>query len=177
MVLNWLDIVLLVIIVVTLIIGAVKGLIRQVIGMLAVIVGLILAIKYYEHGAELFVFISDEILSHLMGFFLIFLGTLLVGWLINRFFAKAIKGPFRSLNHLLGAGLGFFKGIIICGVIVFGFLVFPVSTKALDDSLLAPYSIRITKIAYSLIPQELKEKFSEAYQEIIGREKKNAKRV
>lgn len=176
MVFNWLDIVLLVIIVITVVIGAIKGLIRQVIGILAVVLGLILAIKYYVYGAELFLFISDEVFSHLMGFFLIFLGTLLVGWLINRFVAKAIKGPFRSLNHLLGAGLGFIKGILICGVIVFGFLVFPVSTKALDDSLLAPYSIRITKTAYNLIPQELKEKFSEAYQEIIGR-KKNAKRV
>ena len=177
MVFNWLDIVLLVIIVITVVIGAVKGLIRQVIGILTVVLGLILAIKYYAYGAELFLFISDEVFSHLMGFFLIFLGTLLVGWLINRFVAKAIKGPFRSLNHLLGAGLGFLKGILICGVIVFGFLVFPVSTKALDDSLLAPYSIRITKAAYNLIPQELKEKFSEAYQEIIGRKKKNAKRV
>lgn len=177
MVFNWLDIVLLVVIIVTVVIGAIKGLIRQIIGILAVILGLILAIKYYAYGAEIFGFISDEVLSHLMGFFLIFLGTLLVGWLINRFFTKAIKGPFRSLNHLLGAGLGFLKGILICGIIVFGFLVFPVNTKALDDSLLAPYSIRITKTAYNLIPQELKEKFSEAYQEIIGRKKKNAKRV
>jgi membrane protein required for colicin V production len=177
MVFNWLDIVLLVVIIVTLIIGAVKGLIRQVIGMLAVVLGLILAIKYYAYGADLFVFISNEVFANLLGFFLIFIGTLLVGWLINRFFTKAIKGPFRSLNHLLGAGLGFLKGILICGVIVFGFLVFPVSTRALDDSLLAPYSIRITKIAYNLIPQDLKDKFSEAYQEIIGRKKKNAKRV
>lgn len=176
MVFNWLDIVLMVVVIITVIIGAIKGLIRQIIGILAVVLGLILAIKYYAHGAELFVFISDEVLSHLMGFFLIFLGAILVGWLINRFFAKAMKGPFKSLNHFLGAGLGFLKGILICGVVVFGFLVFPVSTKALDDSLLAPYSIRIAKAAYNLIPQELKEKFSEAYREIIGR-KKNAKRV
>ncbi len=177
MVFNWLDIVLLVVIVITVVIGAIKGLIRQIIGILAVVLGLILAVKYYAYGAELFVFVSDEVVSHLLGFFLIFLGILLVGWLINRFLTKAIKGPFRSLNHLLGAGLGFLKGILICGVIVFGFLVFPVNTKALDDSLLAPYSIRVTKTAYNLIPQELKEKFSEAYQEIIGRKKKNAKRV
>ncbi len=177
MYLNWLDIVLLGILIITVVIGAIKGLIKQVIGLLAVILGLILAIRYYAFGAELFAFVSDEVLSHLMGFFLIFFGILCAGWAINRFLAKAVKGPFKSLNHLLGAGLGLIKGILICGIIVFGLLVFPVNTQALDDSLLAPYSLRITKAACSLIPQELKEKFSEAYQEIMGRKKKDAKRV
>ncbi|MDH4217628.1 MAG: CvpA family protein [Candidatus Aminicenantes bacterium] len=177
MYLNWLDIVLLGILAITVVIGAVKGMIRQVIGLLAVILGLILAIRYYAHGAKIFPFISDEVISHLMGFFLVFFGILCVGWAINRFLAKAVKGPFKSLNHLLGAGLGLIKGILICGIIVFGLLVFPVNTQALEDSQLAPYSMRITKAAYDIIPQDLKEKFSEAYQEIMGRKKKDAKRV
>ena len=54
--------------------------------------------------------------------------------------------------------------LILIGVVVFGFLVFPVNAKALEESQLTPYCIKIAKAAYSLIPQELKEKFNEAYQ-------------
>ncbi|MFQ6037888.1 MAG: CvpA family protein, partial [Candidatus Aminicenantales bacterium] len=137
--LNWLDILLLVILGITVIIGAVKGFIRQVVGLAAVIVGLLLALRYYEEGARAFGFISSETLSQLLGFWLIFFGVLLLGWLVNRLLAKAAKGPLKSMNHFLGAGLGFVKGLLICGVVVFGLIVFPVDEKALKASRLAPY--------------------------------------
>jgi len=81
------------------------------------------------------------------------------------------------MNRLLGAGLGLIKGVIICAVVVFGFLVFPVNAKALEKSQLTPYCIEIAKVAYGLIPQELKDKFNEAYQEIMGKREKDVKRA
>lgn len=177
MVFNWFDILLLVIIGVTVIIGIIKGFLRQIIGLLAVILGLLLAIKYYSYAGDIFGFIRNEIFAQLLGFFLIFMAVLCVGWVINILLAKAIRGPFKSMNRLLGAGLGFVKGVIICTVVVFGFLVFPVNTKALENSQLAPYCIEIANITYNLIPQELKDKFSEAYQEIMGKRGKDVKKA
>ncbi len=177
MVFNWFDIFLLVIIAITIVLGAVRGFLRQVIGLLAVVLGLVLAIKYYSFGAEVFAFIRNNNLAQLLGFFLIFLAILCVGWVINILLAKAIRGPFKSLNRFLGAGLGLIKGVLICGVVVFGFLVFPVNPKALERSQLTPYCIQIAKAAYNLIPQELKDKFNEAYQEIIGKREKDVKRA
>lgn len=168
--LNWLDITLLVIIVITVIIGAIKGFLRQIIGLLAVILGLLLAIKYYTFGKEVFMFLRNDVLAQLLGFFLVFAIVLSAGWVINILLAKAAKGPFKSLNHFMGACLGLLKGLLICVIIVFGFLIFPVNTKILEESLLTPYCIEIADTAYELIPQELKDKFREAYREILRNE-------
>ena len=177
MVFNWLDILLLVIVAITIIIGAVRGFIRQIIGLLAVVVGLILAVKYYSYGSEIFKFIRNDVLAQLLGFFLIFVVFLCIGWVINILLAKALRGPFKSLNRLLGAGFGLIKGVLICCVVVFGFLIFPINAKALEESQLSPYCIEIAKTAYILIPQELKDKFNEAYQEIMGKRGKDVKKV
>jgi membrane protein required for colicin V production len=170
MIFNWLDILLLVIIAITVIIGAIRGFVRQIIGLLAVILGLVLALKFYPYGKEVFTFLRNEVLAQLLGFFLIFVIVLSVGWVINILLAKAVRGPFRSLNHFMGAGFGLLKGLIICVVVVFGFLVFPVNTRILEESVLTPYCIEIADTAYGLIPQELKDKFKEAYQEVLGNE-------
>ena len=177
MVFNWLDILLLVIVAITIIIGAIRGFIRQIIGLLAVVVGLVLAAKYYSLGSEIFKFIRNDVLAQLLGFFLIFVAFLCIGWGINILLAKAIRGPFKSLNRLLGAGFGLIKGVLICCVVVFGFLIFPINAKALEESQISPYCIEIAKAAYIIIPQELKDKFNEAYQEIMGKRGKDVKKV
>jgi membrane protein required for colicin V production len=160
-----------VILAITVIIGAIRGFVRQIIGLLAVILGFVLALKYYPVGMEVFSFIRNEVWAQLLGFFLIFIVVLSAGWGINILLAKAIKGPFKSLNHLMGACFGLIKGVLICVIIVFGFLVFPVNTRALEGSMLTPYCMKIADTAYDLIPQELKDKFKEAYQEIMGDKK------
>ena len=81
------------------------------------------------------------------------------------------------MNHVLGGGMGLLKGILICGVIVFALLVFPVNMRALKNSFLAPYCLKMAKIVVEIIPQELKESFKEAYDEIMEGSGSNAKRV
>ena len=69
------------------------------------------------------------------------------------------------------------KGILVCGVVVFALLVFPISKKALKESELSPVCLQMTRAMISLIPQELKEKFKEAYQEITRRVEKDGKKI
>lgn len=164
---NWLDAVLIAILVVTFVLGVIKGLLRQIIGILAVIIGLILAVSLYSQVSDLYKrFISHEVVSHLLGFLTIFVCILCLGWLFSHFLSKLMKGPLKFMNHVLGGGIGLLKGVLICGVVVFALLVFPVNKKALRESRLAPYCFKITKAAVSLIPQELKEKFRDTYNEI-----------
>lgn len=178
MIFNWLDIVLFIVIGVTLVFGIIKGLVRQIIGILAVIVGLILALVYYPYIAYLFGrVISSQVLSHFLGFVSIFLAVLCLGGIISWLVSKMIKGPLKFMNHFLGGGLGLIKGILICGVFVFALLIFPVNVKALENSFVAPYCLKMTKVVVGLIPQELKESFREAYEDIMGKRGKNAKRV
>jgi len=178
MIFNWLDIVLFIVIGVTLVFGLIKGLVRQVIGLCSVLLGLILALIYYPYTAYLFGrLISSQVVSHFLGFISIFLAVLCLGGVISWLVSKMIKGPLKFMNHILGGGLGLIKGILICGVLVFALLVFPISLRALQNSFLAPYCLKMTKAAVGLIPQELKESFKNAYSGIMGKRGKNAERI
>jgi len=176
--LNWLDVILIAILIVTSFLGIIKGLVKQLFGLLAVIIGLILALGFYSQVSWLYRrLVSNEVLSHFLGFITIFLAVLCIGWLSSRTLSKLIKGPLKLLNKVLGGGLGLLKGILVCGVVVFALLVFPISKKALKESQLSPVCLQMTRAIIGLIPRELKEEFREAYQEIIRRVEKDAKKV
>ncbi len=178
MVFNWLDIVLLLILVTALILGIIKGLVRQVVGILAVLVGLILALAFYSVVASAFrTLIKDPAVSGFLGFILIFVVVLIAGWLIGRMFSKAIKGPLKVLDHILGAALGLLKGALICGILVFAMLVFPVNSDALKNSVLAPPCVDVTRGIIDLIPEELKEAFFTAYEDVFGKEGEDVTRI
>ena len=178
MVFNWLDLILLLILIIALTLGIIKGLVRQFVGILAVIVGLILALAFYSAVASAFsTLIKNPDVAGFLGFLLIFGAVLIAGWLVGRMFAKAIKGPLKFLNHLLGGGLGLLKGALICGILVFAMLVFPVSSDALRNSVLAPPCVEVTRGLIELIPRELKEAFSVAYEDIFGEEGKDVTRL
>ncbi len=178
MVFNWLDVILLIILVVTVILGLIKGLVRQLIGILAVVVGVILALAYYPYVSQAInPLFSNEALASFLAFLAIFVVTLVLGWILARLFSKVMKGSLKFFNHLFGGGLGFIKGVLICGIIVFALLVFPVQNRALEESVLAPYCLKVTQVAVDLIPLELKERFNKAYREIMNKGEKDAKRV
>ncbi len=178
MVFNWLDIILFIIIVVCLVMGIIKGLVRQVIGLAAVLFGLVIALVYYPFVSALYArWIESQVLSQFLGFITLFVAVLCLGFLISWLISKMIKGPLKFINHVLGGGLGFIKGVLICGILVFALLIFPVSIRALKNSYLAPYCLGMTKLVAKVIPQELKDTFKETYDEIMGGRPKNVKRV
>ncbi len=175
---NWIDVILISVLALTSILGVIKGFVKQVFGLLAGIIGLILALGFYSQVSWIYLrFISNEVLANFLGFLTIFLVVLCLGWVSSFCLSKFIKGPLKLLNNILGGGLGFLKGILICGVVVFALLVFPISKKALKESALSPVCLQMTRAMISLIPKELKEKFKEAYQEITRRMEKDGKKI
>lgn len=178
MTITWLDILFLIILIIALIVGIIKGLVRQIIGILAVIIGLILSLAFYPYVASVFAqLIKNEAMSGFLGFATIFVLVLLLGWIIGRLFSKAMKGPLKFLNQFLGGCFGFLKGVLLCGILVFALLVFPVNTQALKSSFLAPYCVWITRGIINIIPEDVKNTFLEAYKEIFGDRGKDVKRV
>jgi membrane protein required for colicin V production len=164
---NWLDIVFIVVLVATLVIGIVKGLVRQVIGLAAVIVGLVLASLYYAGIAEIFQkFVHDQLVSNFLGFLVLFFCVLAVGALLSHFISKAMKGPLAFVNRFFGGLFGLLKAILICGIIAFALTAFNIARPALETSRLAPICLGVTRAAVNLIPQELRTKFNQSYQEI-----------
>jgi len=174
----WLDIFFIIIILITFIMGLVKGFLRQIIGIFAVVTGLYLAVEYYHYVSNIiFEIIPHRGASNFLGFLLIFLVVLCLGWLIALSVAKVIKGPIKFFDRVFGGGLGILKGILICVVIVLALLIFPINKKWLSESQLSPYCLRISKALVYLFPEGLKEKFREKYLEIMGKAEKNEEKV
>lgn len=175
---NWLDIIFIFLIFITLILGVAKGFVKQIIGILAVIAGVILAVEIYSYISPFFFNLtSHRVISNFLGFFVVFLVVLCLGGVISGALSKMIKGSAKLVDRILGGGLGVLKGILICVVIVFGLIVFPVNRRWLRDSQLVPQFLKISKAIVYVVPRELKEKFREKYQEILGKVEKDAEKV
>jgi len=164
---NWLDIVFAVILIVTLVIGIVKGLVRQVIGLAAVVLGLILASLYYEGVAKIIEkVVHDKLLSNFLGFLTVFFLVVVAGALLGHIISKSMKGPLAFANRFFGGLFGLLKAVLICGVIVFAMTAFNLARPAIEGSRLAPVCLGVARAAVNLIPQDLRAKFNQSYQEI-----------
>lgn len=164
---NWLDFVLLAIILVTAIVGIFKGFVRQVIGLVAVVAGLILACLYYEQTAGIFMtFVKNDLVSNFLGFLLIFVVVLVAGAILGHLFTKAMKGPLAFANRLFGAIFGVVKAVLICGILVFALVSFEIAKPALETSVLAPACLGLTRAVVNAIPRDLRARFNESYKRI-----------
>jgi membrane protein required for colicin V production len=164
---NWLDFVLLAIILVTAVVGIFKGFVRQVIGLVAVVAGLILACLYYEQTAGIFMtFVKNDLVSNFLGFLLIFVVVLIAGAILGHLFTKAMKGPLAFANRLFGAIFGVVKAVLICGILVFALVSFEIAKPALETSVLAPACLGLTRAVVNAIPRDLRARFNESYKRI-----------
>jgi len=167
---NWLDVILLGIMLITVIVGLVKGFIREVVGLASVVVGLVLAGQYYENLAALMrPLFSSQMLDDFISFLIIFFTVVILGWVVASLLSHWTKGPFKLLNHLLGGAVGFLKGILVCGVVVLALLVFSVEREAVVKSRLANDALYVTNGIVQLVPQELKARFKSIYLDIKGK--------
>jgi len=164
---NWLDIVFIVIMGASLVFGIVKGLVRQVIGLAAVVLGLILASLYYQGLAEIIgKVVHDKLLGNFLGFLAVFFLVLAAGALLGHLISKSMKGPLAFANRFFGGLFGLLKAVLICGVIVFAMTAFSLARPAVESSRLAPVCLGVARAAVNIIPQDLKTKFNQSYQEI-----------
>jgi membrane protein required for colicin V production len=175
---GWLDIVLAVILLGTFVAGLIKGLVKEAVGIAAAVAGFFIAARWYPPVAAFAdTTLHSPTVSKFLGFILVFAGVLIVGAVVAAILSKIMVGPLKFANHLLGGIFGLVEGMLICGALVFALLVFPINREALAASRLAPYCYGLTKAMVSLIPQELKDRFKSAYQDIVKSEAVDGKKI
>jgi membrane protein required for colicin V production len=143
----------------------VKGFVREVLGLITVLAGALLAAWFYHGVGSLFKdVVRTENIALFWGFSLIFLGTLVAGfiiiWLTTRFvkFAKL-----QWADRLLGAAFGFIRGWVISAVILLALTAFEIQTERLKNSELAPYFLPGSRVIAIMTPYEIKAKFLVGY--------------
>jgi len=175
---NWLDILILAIIMASAILGIVKGLVKQVIGLAAVVAGLVLAALYYETAAGLFeTFVHNGLVGRFLGFLLIFIVVLVAGSVLAWLISKAMVGPLAFVNRVFGGVFGLVKAVLICGILVFAMTAFEIGRPALGESVLAPFCFGVTRAVVNMIPQDLRARFDSSYKEIRKRGGKYGEKI
>ena len=160
-----LDLLLIAILVYSIVISWLKGFVREVLGLITVLAGVLLAAWFHRSVAGLFKdVVRTENLALFFGFSVIFLATLVAGfvtiWLIARFvkFAKL-----QWADRLLGAAFGFIRGWVIGAVVLLALTAFDVQTERLKNSGLVPYFLPGSRVIAVMTPYEMKAKFLVGY--------------
>jgi membrane protein required for colicin V production len=172
--LNWLDIVLIAVLVVSMVMSARKGFSREIIGLAAALFALVLAMWFYGlAGSFVAPFVSSPRVANLLGFLLVVFGVLvcggLLGWIVNRFLRTVGLSFF---DHLLGAIFGLVRGLLIAIALLTAFTAFGPSvdsgmvSSSMLNSQIAPRVLEASRVFVAMAPMELKSSFLREYAQL-----------
>jgi membrane protein required for colicin V production len=167
---NWLDVVLLVILAASVFTSFRKGLSREVIGLVAVVLALLLGSWFYGTAGALFTpYLNSTAAAHFAGFLLVFCGVLVLGAVVGAIVGKFLKVTGLSIfDHILGAGFGLVRGVLIAVALVLGMMAFSPSgpPESVVRSRTAPYVIDAARLVASIAPHEVREGFRKTYGQV-----------
>src|SRR5262245_10919083 len=97
-----------------------KGFVREILGLITVIVGVLAAAWFHRRVASLFKdVVRTENLALFLGFSLIFVATIIVGFVVIVLVARFMKfAKLQWADRLLGAAFGFIRGWMIGAVLL-----------------------------------------------------------
>ena len=166
---NWLDIVLLVILVYSIVTSFRKGLTREIIGMISVVLGLLLGAWFYGTVSSFLQPLSEFAYCRKLCRILVFCGIVLLGSLLSFVLGKFLRVTGLSIfDHALGAGFGLARGMLIAVALIMGVMAFSQDGKppsSVVNSRTALSLFQGARVSAATAPDELKEGFHKSYSE------------
>ncbi len=157
---NWLDLVIVAILVWFAFAGLSSGILRESVTLLGAVVGVILAGQLYKQLADdLTVFTDSDRVANISAFIAIFaavfLGGQILATLLKRTASLLMLG---SLDHFAGLVFGFLKGFIVVEAALILFAGYRVATltSAMDGSLLTPFFLDGLPFLLNVLPSEFR---------------------
>ena len=168
---SWLDLALALILIVSIVTSFRKGLSREVIGLVSVCLAFLLAFWFYGFaGGHLLPYLSSRAVANFIGFAVVFCGVMLLGAIVSFVAGKFLRVTGLSIfDHLLGAGFGVVRGVLISVALVMGIMAFAQGDRppeSVVQSRVAPYLVDAARIIVALAPHELKESFRKTYSRV-----------
>jgi len=152
---NWLDIVILVIVVVSIFLGLRIGIIKAALSLAGVIVGVILAGHYYVPLAEQLTFISQEDVAEGVAFAIILIVVMVIAGILATFLKWAASAVMLGwVNRLGGAVFGLVLGAILCGALLVIWVKFFGIAGVVSQSSLAAILLDRFPAVLALLPEE-----------------------
>jgi membrane protein required for colicin V production len=155
---NWLDAVIVIVIVWFTFAAFRAGIIREVVGVVALVVGVLAAGYYYHDLAEnVLLVIDDDTAANVIAFIVLF-GAVALGGQLAAFLLKRTASLFSLgwLDHLAGAAFGLLKGLILVEVFLILFTTYPYLGLggAVRGSAIAPLFLDGGPVLLKLLPGE-----------------------
>lgn len=167
---NWLDALLLLVILVSVVLGLRRGLVRVSIGLVATFAGIIAGLWFYAAGAALFrPFGAPRELANLLGFLVIFLIIVVAGLILSRILNTVFKAVGLGwLDWLLGGVFGLVRGVVIAMVLLTSMLAFYPGKppRAVVQSWVAPRVIGGANLLSHLAPPHIRKAFVQGYDQV-----------
>jgi membrane protein required for colicin V production len=168
---NWLDFVLVLILLASGIAGLRRGFSRQVIGLVSCVLALLLGIWFYGTvGFYLLPYTSSRTMANAGGFAVVFCGVLLLGSLVSFAVGTFLKVTGLSIfDHMLGVGFGLLRGLVFAIAIIMGVMAFSRGDRppeAIVNSRMAPYVVDAARMFAAMAPHDLKEGFRKTYAQV-----------
>jgi len=168
---NWLDVVLLLVLLVSVGTSFSAGLTREIVGLISMVAALAAAVWFYgSAGSFLLPYVSSPGVAHFCGFLIVFCGVLILGALVGRALGRFIKMTGLSfVDRLLGAGFGLVRGLLIAIALILALLAFSPgksAPNAVAQSRVAPYVIGASRLLAAVAPHELKDGFRKSYDQV-----------
>ena len=152
---NWLDIVIIILLVVPTLIGLKNGIIKAAFTVAGVIVGVVLAGKFSGQLGEAMTFISDPGWAKVVAYAII----LVVVMVIASIGAKLVKNVLEAIllnwiNRLGGAILGLALGFFFCAGVLSMWIMFLGPGDTVTNSIMAKFLLDTFPIVLGLLPAE-----------------------
>ena len=167
---NWLDYLLLLIVVASVVGGFWKGFARSGIGLLAALAGLLLGIWFYGvAGAFLQPYASTPAIANFIGFWIVFVLCVVAGALAGKLLAALLKwAGLTWFDRGLGGMFGFLRGLLTAVAVVLLLLAFPrqAPPRAVVESRCAPYLVGAARACAAMAPRELHDAFHTSYEKV-----------
>lgn len=177
---NWVDVSLAVVLLVGGVLGAISGLLWQVARLVIFAIAVYVTLYFHEPvGAWLAGKLTGTSPTVLKGltYFVAFAGTYLVLFVITILIEKALKAvELKPIDRLLGGALGAIKAALVCGVVLMGIVVVPVTSLQpdIEKSTLGPPILAGTRALILAVPEDQKKKITDWFEEVKERAKVKA---
>ena len=152
---NWLDIVIIVILVASVFIGGKTGLIRSLLSLAGLVAGINLAGRYYLTLAEQLTFMPQEKAAHVVAFALILIGVMVIaalgGWILTKIVSAVMLG---WVNGLGGMVFGLVMAALSVSILLAIWVKFLGMNQVISDSGLASLLLNQLPIVLALLPPD-----------------------
>jgi membrane protein required for colicin V production len=142
--------------------GLIRGLVREVLAVCFLVAALVVAFVYYQDmGLLLGGLIKKRELADLAGFLFLLLVVGGAGSLISHLTSKLLAGgPLKGLDRLLGGVFGILRAMLLSGIVIYGFIAFPLNDELLGESRLAPYLISALAAGIEVLPPAVRDRLN-----------------